>query len=238
MQDHNLPQNSQISHPTPNEFDYTFTDKELQDILGFMEHQAGGQDAAVASVPPPFMSGPPPSGLGLQFQPHIPPVQSGSTLAALPYDQSSNAGVKREVAVSSTGFAPAFANSNGFSLAGAHSGTRSNAYAPGISSVHMPERRSSLQQIQGTSSNRQDKGQQCAIYAICESMLLLYMHQSTAMYQLDLTVAEPRQHISHSTVEKQRRDRINSLIDEVYSPHFLSQSACITSSTNISFCCS
>ncbi len=27
--------------------------------------------------------------------------------------------------------------------------------------------------------------------------------------------AEPKQHISHSTVEKQRRDRINSLIDEV-----------------------
>ena len=35
--------------------------------------------------------------------------------------------------------------------------------------------------------------------------------------------AEPKQHISHSTVEKQRRDRINSLIDEVLpiqSQHF------------------
>lgn len=29
-------------------------------------------------------------------------------------------------------------------------------------------------------------------------------------------LAEPKQHISHSTVEKQRRDRINSLIDEVH----------------------
>jgi hypothetical protein len=32
------------------------------------------------------------------------------------------------------------------------------------------------------------------------------------------SISEPKGQISHSTVEKQRRDRINSLIDEVRLP--------------------
>lgn len=181
MQNHSLPHSSQICNPAPNEFDYTFTDKELQDILGFMEHQAGGPDTAVTMAAPPFFAVPPPSGLGLQFQPHPAPVQSGSTSHLAPFDHSSTAGVKGEVASSSTGFAPTVLGANGFPLAGGHPRTRSSAFAAASTSMNPSDRR--LQQIPGTATNRQDK--------------------------------EPRQHISHSTVEKQRRDRINSLIDEL-----------------------
>lgn len=182
MQNHNIPQASQMTSFAPAEFDYTFTDKELQDILGFMEHQAGGQDSAATLATPPFLTVPAPVGLGLQFQPHSAPVQSGSTLTAHPYDQNSTAGVKGEPASSTTGFGSGFA-ANGVSMPGGHSGTRSNAFAPALNILPIPERRSSLQQIQGTTAPRQDR--------------------------------EPKQHISHSTVEKQRRDRINSLIDEL-----------------------
>ena len=165
MQNQSVAQNSQISNLSPNEFDYTFTDKELQDILGFMEHQAGGQDAAATSVPPPFLSAPPPSSLGLQFQPHSAPVQSGSTVAARPYDQNNTAGVKGEAASSSTGFVPTFGSSNGLPLAGGHPGTRSNAY--NTNSMHLLDRRSSLQPIQGTATNRQDRGQKAASCTSC-----------------------------------------------------------------------
>ena len=212
MQNQSVPQSSQISNLSPNEFDYTFTDKELQDILGFMEHQAGGQDAAATSVPPPFLSAPPPSSLGLQFQPHPAPVQSGSTVAALPYDQNSTAGVKGEVASSSNGFVPTFGGTNGLHLAGGHPGTRSNAYH--TNSMQLPDRRSSLQPIQGTATNRQDRGQKAASCNMLHCCFL-YLQSPISCANAFAFCAEPRQHISHSTVEKQRRDRINSLIDEV-----------------------
>lgn len=162
MQNHSLPHTSQICNPAPNEFDYTFTDKELQDILGFMEHQAGAPDTAVTMAPPPFFAVPPPSGLGLQFQPHPAPVQSGSTLAVHPFDHSSTAGVKGEVASSSTGFAPTIIGANGFPIAGGHPRTRSSAFAAATNSVNPSDRR--LQQIQGTATNRQDKGQPVATF--------------------------------------------------------------------------
>lgn len=161
MQNRSLPQTSQICNFAPSEFDYTFTDKELQDILGFMEHQAGGPDTAVNMAPPPFLAVPPPSGLGLQFQPHSAPVQSGSTLAVHPHDHSSSAGVKGEVASSSTGFASAIAGANGFPLAGGPPRARSNAFAVGTNSLNLPDRR--LQPIQGTTTNRQDRGQSVAL---------------------------------------------------------------------------
>lgn len=156
MQNHSLSHNSQMPNLSPSEFDYTFTDKELQDILGFMEHQACGPDATITSAPPPFLAAPPPSMLGLQFQPHPAPVQSGSTLAVHPYDQASTAGVKGEIASSSTSFAPVLAGANG-SLAVGHSRTRSGACPAATNSMNLSDRH--LQQIQGTITNRQDRGQ-------------------------------------------------------------------------------
>lgn len=180
MQNHSLPQSSQMTNFSPTEFDYTFTDKELQDILGFMEHQAGGQDAAATPAPPPFLSQPSPSGLGLQFQPHPAPVQSGSTLGPHSYDQKSTAGVKGEPASSSTGFGPGLgvSTANGVNLAGGHPGTRSNAFGPAATAATLPERRSSLQQIQSTAAPRQDRGQSsssCSAPACTTEFLALYV---------------------------------------------------------------
>lgn len=158
MQDPNVPNNLQMAHLSPAEFDYTFTDKELQDILGFMEHQAGGQDAMATPNPPPFLSASPPSGLGLQFQPHPTPVQSGGTLTPHPYDQNSTAGIKRETTLSSTGFESGCGAPNGVKLTG-YLGTRSNAFAPALNPLPLAEKRSSLQQSQSTSAIRQDRGE-------------------------------------------------------------------------------
>lgn len=156
MHNHSLSQSSQIPNLSPNEFDYTFTDRELQDILGFMEHQACGPDAPATSAAPPFLAAPPPSVLGLQFQPHPPPVQSGSTLAVHPYDQASTARVKGEIGSSSTGFAPVVAGAN-VPLAGGHPRTRSGACPTATNSMNLSDRH--LQQIQGAVTNRQDRGQ-------------------------------------------------------------------------------
>lgn len=156
MQNNNV-SHTQMSNLSPSEFDYTFTDKELQDILGFMEHQACGPDASVTSAPPPFLTVPPPSGLGLQFQPHPAPVQSGSRLAVHPYDQTSTARVKGEVASSSTGFAPVIAGATA-PLVGGHARTRSGACP--AATLNLSDRH--LQQIQGTATNRQDRGQPIA----------------------------------------------------------------------------
>ena len=195
-----------MASASPTEFDYTFTDKELQEILGFMEHQAGGQDAAVTAAPPPFLSAPAQSGLALQFQPHAVPVQSGSTLSAHPYDQSSGVGMKAEPSSGSTGYGHAYAGVNGVSMSRGHTGPRQNSFAPASSSQLAPDRRTSLQQIQGSTAPKLDRGQMRKTFATiaCE-----------ASFARVVFATEPKQHISHSTVEKQRRDRINSLIDEV-----------------------
>lgn len=151
MQNHTIMHNSQIPSLSPNEFDYTFTDRELQDILGFMEHQAGGPDAPNTSAPPPFLAAPPPSVLGLQFQPHPAPVQSVTTLPGHPYDPASTTRVKGDVASSSS--APALAGIND-PLARGHPRTRSGA---GPATTNEADR--DLQQIQATTTNRQDRGQ-------------------------------------------------------------------------------
>lgn len=165
MQDQSLHHSLQMTNLSPAEFDYTFTDKELQDILGFMEHQAGGQDATATPAPPPFLSGPPPSGLGLQFQPHPAPVQSGSTLTPQPYDQNATAGVKGEPASSSTAFKSVYGAANGAVVSAGHPSTRSNVYAPAPAPNTLPlsERRSTSQQFQGTSAVRPDRGEWCCI---------------------------------------------------------------------------
>ena len=158
MQNNSVPHSSQMRTVSPTEFDYTFTDKELQEILGFMAHQAGGQDAAATQAPPPFLSAPAQAGLSLQFQPHMAPVQSGSTLSAHPYDQSGVAGVKGEPSSSSTGYGHAYNGINGVSMSRGNVGSRSSSYAPASSSQLAPERRTSLQQIQGTTIQKLDKG--------------------------------------------------------------------------------
>lgn len=158
MQNNSISEGSQMTSASPTEFDYTFTDKELQEILGFMEHQAGGPDAAPTQAPPPFLSVPAQAGLSLQFQPHPIPVQSGSTLAAPPFDQS-GVGLKGEPSSSSTGYTHLYPSHNGAALSRVNTGSRSSNFAPASSSQLAPDRRPSLQQIQGTAAPKQDRGQ-------------------------------------------------------------------------------
>lgn len=161
MQNRTVSHTSQIPNLSPNDFDYTFTDRELQDILGFMEHQAGGPDAIHTSAPPSFLAAPPASVLGLQFQPHAAPVQSGSTLAVHPYDPPSTPGVTGDVASSSSGLAlaPVLAGVND-PMARGHTRTRSGASPAATNVMNQADRH--LQQIQGTATNRQDRGQPIA----------------------------------------------------------------------------
>ena len=167
MQNNSAPQSGHMASASPTEFDYTFTDKELQEILGFMEHQAGGQDTAVTAAPPPFLSAPAQSGLALQFQPHAAPVQSGSTLTAHPYDQSSGVGMKAEPSSGSTGYAHAYAGVNGVSMSRGQAGPRQNSYGPASSSQLAPDRRTSLQQIQGSTAPKLDRGQEP--FTLCQT---------------------------------------------------------------------
>lgn len=159
MQNHTVSHTSQIPNLSPNEFDYTFTDRELQDILGFMEHQASGPAATHTSAPPPFLAAPPASVLGLQFQPHAAPMQSGSTLAVHLYDPPITPGVTGDVASGSSGLAPVLVSVND-PVARGHPRTRSGA-SPAATDVRNQADKH-LQQIQGAATNRLDRGQPIA----------------------------------------------------------------------------
>lgn len=167
MQNHTVFHTSQMPNLSPNEFDYTFTDRELQDILGFMEHQAGGAAANHTSAPSSFLAAPPASVLGLQFQPHAAPLQSGSTLAVHPYDPSTP-GVTGDIASSSSGLVLAGVNDP---VARGHPRTRSGASPAATNVVNQADRH--LQQIQGTATNRQDRGQPIAKSDTAFLLLLL-----------------------------------------------------------------
>lgn len=159
MQNHTFPQNAALPTLSPAEFDYTFTDKELQDILGFMElQQQGGQEPA--SSTPPFFPGSSPNGLSLQFQPHPPPVQSGGTVAAQPYAQHRFAGVKGDAASSSSAYDSGYGAVNGVPLVMGHPGTRSNSFAQAPPPVPLLDKRPSLQQAPsfGASGSKVDRG--------------------------------------------------------------------------------
>lgn len=150
-------QNGALPNLSPAEFDYTFTDKELQDILGFMElQQQGGQEPATTT--PPFFPASSPNGLGLQFQPHSPPIQSGSTVAVQPYDQNQFVGVKADAASSSNAYGSGYGSMNGVPLVMGHPATRSNSFAHAPAPI--PDRRPSLQQAQsfGASGSKVDRG--------------------------------------------------------------------------------
>lgn len=159
MQNHTSPRHGAATSLSPAEFDYTFTDKELQDILGFMElQQQGGQESA--SYTPPFLPASSPNGLSLQFQPHPPPVQSGSTVAAQPYDQPPYVGSKGDAVSSSSAYGSAYGAVNGVPLNMGRPGTRSNTIAQMPPPILQPDKRSNLQQAPsyGTSGGKSDRG--------------------------------------------------------------------------------
>lgn len=206
MQNNTRPQNGALPNVSPTAFDYTFTDKELQDILGFMElQQQGGHEPATST--PPFFPASSPNGLGLQFQPHPPPIQSGSTVAVQPYDQSQYVGVRGDAASSSSAYSSGFGAARGVPLVMGHPGIRTNSFAHAPSSS--TDKQPSLQQTPsfGVPSSKVDRGSQ--------SLTATTVHRSLSSQAQHCHLTEPKQHVSHSTVEKQRRDRINSLIDEV-----------------------
>ena len=159
MQNQAYSQNGGLSHLSPAEFDYTFTDKELQDILGFMElQQQGGQEPATTT--PPFFPASSPNGLSLQFQPHSPPIQSGSTAAVQLYDQHQFVGVKADAASSSNAYGSGYGAMNGVPLVMGHPGTRSNSFAHAPAPAPIPDKRPSLQHSQsfGASGSKADRG--------------------------------------------------------------------------------
>lgn len=185
--------------------EYTFTDKELQDILVFLEHQnkPGKTDGFEPPVPAVLggVSGSPSvvdvmSQLPMQFQPHNPNISAEMArhhaaqqmpMQMHPHQQSNF--VKQE----------SFGNRPGRQQSLLHSGL----------AVAQPP-----------------------VYSQSLSMKELYPTQSQA-WKTELRsptaaggatgsglgagigAGEPKTQISHSTVEKQRRDRINSLIDEL-----------------------
>lgn len=75
------------------DFDYTFTDRELQDILGFMEKQADGFEQP---APLPFLSAPSPTPSALQFQPHTAKVPDKHCPVSSPSSDEVDPFLKRE----------------------------------------------------------------------------------------------------------------------------------------------
>lgn len=215
MQQNSFPQNGGVPNFTPAEFDYTFTDRELQDILGFMElQQTQGQSQEPPTSTPSFFPASSPASLGLQFQPHPP---QGNPLGSAPvhaFDQKF-VGSKGDAPSSSSAYGSGLGAPNG-GLAAGHPATRSNSISQGPAPAPFPDKRPSLLQAQsfGTSGNKADRG---TAHWNSTAAATKLVNKSSATKLSACDAAEPKQHISHSTVEKQRRDRINSLIDEVIS---------------------
>eukprot|EP00887_Chlorella_sp_A99_P001050 scaffold14.g1050.t1 len=198
----------------PSAFDYTFTDKELHDLLGYMERQqstgrvaAGEGQQGEAQLP--FL--PSAGSLSLQFQPHPSPLQQqqlvqlaqlpgGEGMVMKPEPELHDVGVaSRMLAATQLGpSGPCLPLLPTLSLGGASpAGTPGTQLVPVVPLEGLVATQEEQQEGAASPDQRHQNGRARPP-----------QHGHAAR-------REAKPHISHSIVEKQRRDRINSLIDEL-----------------------
>mmetsp|Transcript_1319 Transcript_1319/g.3100 ORF Transcript_1319/g.3100 Transcript_1319/m.3100 type:complete len:428 (-) Transcript_1319:14-1297(-) len=183
--------------------EYTFTDRELQDILVFLEHQQkpGGPGPGSPAVPAAFLGATASpldvaAQLPMQFQPHNP---IASAEMARQHAEAAH-GIQMQAPINFVKQEPPGRNGPGGLL---HS---SLAAPPPVYSQSLSMRELYPQQPQPQPTQEQvhlpPAGSQAA-------------PSKRAPSNGALSSPTEKPQISHSTVEKQRRDRINSLIDEL-----------------------
>ncbi|KAK9792974.1 hypothetical protein WJX73_004661 [Symbiochloris irregularis] len=192
-----------LSDSMPPEFDYTFTEDELKNILGYMEsHQQTNEPRPEFGTVPFVGQG---SSVPLQFQPHTADSLGQQTPSHSGDSQSFEDGgvaVKQEPVVDHLGLprssheaASVLPHLNGF-----FPPTQPAAVGPPPSQIHKTSPLSvptDAAPLETRSPSTTGTSTYHASYA--------GNHKKDAH----------KGHISHSTVEKQRRDRINALIDEL-----------------------
>lgn len=214
-----------------NEFDYTFTDTELQEILGLIEQKAAIQEFATpqefqnatgAPLPPPY---------GLQFQPHA----AGQVAALNP------AAGQPRMPIQGFGDAPVVATGypvkpdpgdhplqtfhtsiSGLSPEAAAAFTLSESVVmmqPPSSAIGDPNCLSSPGSNAGIAPTNYYVGGP-ALTVLCPSTFPAGTAGPTGVTSFNkpskaAPYIENKSSVNHSFVEKQRRDRINSLIDEL-----------------------
>lgn len=222
---------------------FTFTDQELQEILGVIEQKTragegdlhegldffAGVDNAAASGPGP---------LPLQFQPHDAAVLAAApAVSAGALDPSSGALLLKAEDTSASSFAVA-----GTGTAEQQAGLLPQAVqqlmagqAPllggGVAGVHLGHGPSPTTAMMPPPANGLGQGHlagvMAAAYAAQGATSAMHLagatsgttavprYSSNGTTKASAAADQPKGQISHSTVEKQRRDRINSLIDEL-----------------------
>eukprot|EP00191_Tetraselmis_sp_GSL018_P016223 CAMPEP_0177585514 /NCGR_PEP_ID=MMETSP0419_2-20121207/4537_1 /TAXON_ID=582737 /ORGANISM="Tetraselmis sp., Strain GSL018" /LENGTH=393 /DNA_ID=CAMNT_0019075259 /DNA_START=201 /DNA_END=1383 /DNA_ORIENTATION=+ len=183
--------------------EYTFTDRELQDILGFLE-QTNKTNGKVNSgdfpnIPVALGQGSPTSlasQLPMQFQPHPSANRSGDLIG--PPDEAPNN-------VAPSGSFPVKQNHQ--CSAAAHVNPPVQFYVHGGAAF-------------GNTPGLVQTSSAVPIYPQSIGLKELYtqtqtQHLPPGPVQPSKPAAPEKPQISHSTVEKQRRDRINNLIDEL-----------------------
>ena len=209
-------------------FDYTFTETELADILGFMENQQQQTEVVAPAPVAPFAG----SGntMPLQFQPHT-SDSLGQPTPSHSGDSRSDDGVtvKRELSTGLSNPLPdtgaSLTGLNGYytKSSGAHATSRS-PLAASTDALPLETRTHSGTGIApfgaGLGGSNKKGGDIKRNLAVSRST----DHKrhgnlsgiGPCVSKLPVLFAEGHKgHVSHSTVEKQRRDRINALIDEV-----------------------
>ena len=209
--------------------DFMFSESELSDILEFMQRSdADGATGPNALGPPPFLGSTAPTSLALsmQFLPHAPeelplgmalPMQSPA-----PSYSSDEVFVKAEGCDARGALAQGMASVNGSTsqlfpavpqLAGA---VAARPRAP------LPRGTDACAGFAERAHGAGKKGAPALTHACCTCALVILPLSCAARSDIACgescmphAAAESKSHVSHSTVEKQRRDRINSLIDEV-----------------------
>ncbi|KAK2080073.1 hypothetical protein QBZ16_002469 [Prototheca wickerhamii] len=183
------------------EFDYTFTDKELDDVLGFMERQQGRAPGEPYPSPPPALApllGTTAHLAPLQFQPHV--LGQQQQQAAYGLGQGLVSG---QHAGHGAGYDYGMVNFG--QMVG--DGDRASPFMPPEPKLETLESPRALRRTRAAWAARPD------------GRPLLGARSTGSGSGLGPSPPPARRdgkpHISHSTVEKQRRDRINSLIDEL-----------------------
>ncbi|KAL4517243.1 hypothetical protein Ndes2437B_g06847 [Nannochloris sp. 'desiccata'] len=177
------------------DFEYTFTNRELEDVLGFIERRQSGISTEEAVEDPnlPFFL-PASVPLALQFQPHQsdPSLCLNLDAVACPPGEEVTGGIASQIAAA--GYIPCI-----FDNEEEDENNKSTIPLPGSMLLPGEEQQDVTNGREGAAPSTRSK----TVFAGIPQASKEQRHM------------EIKASISHSTVEKQRRDRINSLIDEL-----------------------
>lgn len=199
------------------QFDLTLTDRELDDFLSFMEHQSSENPVGGGPTLPFPLTSTEMSAVGLQIHPHT-PVEASDQIAPSPVssDDSAFNSAAAAAAAKYTSMADQLASIKPETAVLPMSFDMFTASAGLVSASSC---QSLPQHLQGLPMSLQPLGAFQSMVMpmdISSDQVKACAAASPLSGQIGRTETKlSSTHISHSTVEKQRRDRLNSLIDEL-----------------------